>query len=52
LNTYKHTEEEVSQAIKIMDEVFEDSDQYKNLSDSAKDLLANAFITAVDLTRK
>jgi hypothetical protein len=49
LNTY--TQEQVKQALDIMETVWEDSQQYANLSESAKDLLANALLTANDLIR-
>jgi hypothetical protein len=50
LNTY--TQEQVKQALEIMETVWEDSQQYKDLSESAKDLLANALLTANDMIRK
>jgi hypothetical protein len=50
LNTY--TQEQVKQALDIMETVWEDSQQYKDLSESAKDLLAHALLTAHDLIRK
>jgi hypothetical protein len=50
LNT--HTQEQVKQALEVMETVWEDSQQYRDLSASAKDLLANALLTANDLIRK
>ena len=50
MNTY--TQEQVKQALDIMETVWEDSQQYKDLSTSAKDLLACALLTANELIRK
>ena len=47
-----HTEAQVTQALDILETVWGDNQQYKDLSESAKDLLAHTLLTAHDLTRK
>ena len=46
-----HTENQVKEALETLAIVFEDNPDYEQLSASAKDLLANALLTACELIK-
>jgi hypothetical protein len=46
-----HTETQVKEALETLAVVFEDNPDYEQLSASAKDLLANALLTACELIK-